>query len=95
MALSLDEGMDGEVVDVNQDVDDLRRAQSKTERALERLRRAVVKLLDATLSGRGNAKGKEVGMDIVKELLVEIVCIYEGFVQVSLCVFIYLFLINW
>ena len=51
--------------------EDLRRAQSKVERALERLRRAAVKLLDAA--------SREVEMGGVKAFLDGVVRVYEGF----------------
>jgi hypothetical protein len=57
--------------------DDLRRAQSKTERGLERLRRAAVKLLDTT------PKEKNLGLEGVKQLLVGIVEVHEGCVEVG------------
>jgi hypothetical protein len=51
--------------------EDLRRAQGKVERALERLRRAAVKLLDAA--------SREVEMGGVKAFLDGVVRVYEGF----------------
>lgn len=53
------------------DSPDLQRTQGKVERALERLRRATVKLIDGTPRGKG--------MGCVRALLADIVRIYEGF----------------
>lgn len=73
VSLSLGEGEGEEDGD---EYEELCRAQSKTERALERLRRAAVRFVDASTPKRGSV-GTEKRLEAVKELLEGIVRVYE------------------
>jgi hypothetical protein len=64
-------GDEGEGVD-----EDVRRAQSKSERAMERLRRGAVRLLDTTAMTSGS---KENAGERVRGFLDMVVGVYEGF----------------